>query len=75
MTILVTGGAGYIGSHTVVSLIIENGYDCMILDIFFNSNLKQIEGIQKYSFEAVIHFAGKKSVIESIQQPFIYYIL
>ena len=47
MKIIVTGGAGFIGSHTVVELI-ECGYDPVIIDDFRNSEkfiLKQIEGI------------------------------
>ena len=35
--ILVTGGAGFIGSHTVV-LLIERGYDLLIIDSFQNSS-------------------------------------
>ncbi|MGZ3238977.1 MAG: NAD-dependent epimerase/dehydratase family protein, partial [Burkholderiaceae bacterium] len=37
--ILVTGGMGYIGSHTVVELI-ESGYDVVILDNLHNSSEK-----------------------------------
>ena len=36
--ILLTGGAGYIGSHTYVALI-EDGFDVVILDDFSNSDL------------------------------------
>ena len=36
MSVLVTGGAGYIGSHTVIELI-ENGYDPIIVDNLCNS--------------------------------------
>ena len=36
MSILVTGGAGYIGSHTVIELI-ENGYDVVVVDNLCNS--------------------------------------
>ncbi|EFG2324772.1 NAD-dependent epimerase/dehydratase family protein, partial [Escherichia coli] len=36
MTILVTGGAGYIGSHTVIELQ-KNGFDVVIVDNFCNS--------------------------------------
>lgn len=38
MTILVTGGTGFIGSHTAVSLI-EAGYDVVILDNLCNSSI------------------------------------
>ena len=44
--ILVTGGAGYIGSHTVVELI-ENGFNPVILDDFRNAHKSSIEGIEK----------------------------
>ena len=37
MKILVTGGAGYIGSHTCVELL-NAGYDVVILDNFYNSS-------------------------------------
>ncbi len=39
-TILVTGGAGYIGSHTVVELLKNSEYDVIIVDNFSNSNRK-----------------------------------
>jgi UDP-glucose 4-epimerase len=54
--ILVTGGAGYIGSHTVVSLI-EAGYEAVIVDDFSNSersvveNLKKITGVDLRVYE------------------------
>lgn len=44
--ILVTGGAGYIGSHTVVSLA-ENGYTPIILDDFRNANRVVVDGLTK----------------------------
>jgi len=44
-TILVTGGTGYIGSHTVVSLI-ENGYEVVIIDNLSNSKKKVLERIE-----------------------------
>ena len=44
--ILVTGGAGYIGSHTVVELI-EAGYTPIIIDNLCNTSIKNIEGIEK----------------------------
>lgn len=45
-TILVTGGTGFIGSHTVVELI-EAGYDVVIVDNLSNSNIKVLDGIEK----------------------------
>ena len=46
MRILVTGGAGYIGSHTVVALV-ENGYTPIILDDFRNANRIVLDGLTK----------------------------
>ena len=46
MTILVTGGTGYIGSNTVVKLI-ESGYDVIIVDNFSNSKPVVLEKIKK----------------------------
>jgi len=97
MNILLTGGAGYIGSHTAIALS-EAGYTVTILDNFSNSHksvLDRLEKIigkklayingdvrdttlliqifEKYKFNAVIHFAGLKSIGESIQLPIEYY--
>jgi len=97
MNILVTGGTGYIGSHTVVSLI-EQGYDVVVVDNLSNSykfiieQIKKITGklpvfekidlcnkdltdnlFRKYNFDAVIHFAAFKSVVESYNNPVKYY--
>ena len=44
--ILVTGGTGFIGSHTVVELI-EAGYEVVIVDNLSNSNIKVLDGIEK----------------------------
>ena len=96
MAILVTGGTGYIGSHTVVQLL-ENNYDVVIVDNYVNSKpevLNRIEKItgkrptfyeadvcdenkmreifKKEKIEAIIHFAGLKSVGESTQKPGLY---
>ena len=46
MTILVTGGAGYIGSHTCVKLL-EEGYDIVVVDNLINSNEKALERIKE----------------------------
>jgi UDP-glucose 4-epimerase len=55
--ILVTGGAGYIGSHTVVELI-NSGYNPIIIDDFRNSDPLILEGIEKIT--------NKKQVIYKI---------
>ena len=46
MKILVTGGLGYIGSHTVVELI-KNNYEVVIIDNLFNSELFILDNIEK----------------------------
>jgi UDP-glucose 4-epimerase len=46
MMILITGGAGYIGSHTCVQLL-KNGYDIVVLDNFSNSERKVIDLIKQ----------------------------
>ncbi|MDG2397522.1 MAG: UDP-glucose 4-epimerase GalE [Flavobacteriaceae bacterium] len=57
MTILVTGGLGYIGSHTVVSLN-SNGFDTIIVDNLSNSKLSVLEKINSIT--------GKENIFEKI---------
>lgn len=45
-TILVTGGTGFIGSHTAVELI-EAGYKVVIVDDLSNSKIEVLDGIEK----------------------------
>jgi UDP-glucose 4-epimerase len=52
MSVLLTGGAGFIGSHTAVALL-DNGYDVVILDNFFNSKCSVIERIEKIAGRSV----------------------
>jgi len=55
MSILVTGGAGYIGSHTAI-LLIERGYDIVIFDNFCNSSresIRRVESIVKKEISIV----------------------
>ena len=52
MSILVTGGLGYIGSHTVVELI-ENGRNVIILDNLSNSRIDVLEAIKKITGKSV----------------------
>ena len=97
MNVLVTGGAGYIGSHTVVELI-RAGHSVVIVDDLSNARADvvcRIESIvgqkikfcvldcadkeqmrvvfEENAFDAVIHFAGRKAVGESVKKPLEYY--
>jgi len=97
MNILVTGGAGYIGTHTLIELI-ESGHTVSVIDNLSNSHaeaLRRVEKITRTSipfyqfdlrdsgnvdtvfknntFDAVIHFAGLKSVGQSVAHPLEYY--
>ena len=97
MTILVTGGAGYIGSHTCIELI-SAGYDVVVVDNLCNSCKEALDRVEKIvgktikfyeadirdaeamknifekeEIDAVIHFAGLKSVGESVAKPLEYY--
>lgn len=45
-TVLVSGGAGYIGTHTTVALI-EAGYDVVVIDNFSNSEASALDGVEK----------------------------
>jgi UDP-glucose 4-epimerase len=52
--ILVTGGCGYIGSHTLVDLI-QNGFEVISIDNFSRSNASVLEGIEKITGKKVIN--------------------
>ena len=52
MAILVTGGAGYIGSHTVVELQ-NSGYDVVVVDNLSNSSIKSLERVEKITGKPV----------------------
>jgi len=96
-TILVTGGCGYIGSHTSVELA-RAGYHLVILDNLINSKRGVLPRITELSgraprfylgdvrdrallrqlfadekIDAVIHFAGLKSVADSVRNPLAYH--
>ena len=96
--ILVTGGAGYIGSHTVLEILEGGIYQPVVVDNLSNSSIESIKRVEnltgkkvdyyifdllekdklidlfkKYQFYAVMHFAGLKSVGESVEKPLMYY--
>ena len=89
MRILVTGGAGYIGSH-MVKLLAETGAEVTVLDDLSTGhaeavrNAKFVRGdiadvpatrdvLQKSGIEAVVHFAASSLVGESMSDPLKYY--
>ncbi len=57
MKILVTGGAGYIGSHTCVELL-ENGYEVVVVDNLCNSNPKSLERVKAITGKDVVFYEG-----------------
>ena len=65
--ILVTGGCGYIGSHTVVELI-ENNFDVLIIDDFSNSNKETIENIHKITGVKPIFYACDLKEIHTVRK-------
>ena len=62
MAILVTGGAGFIGSHTVVEL--QNaGYDVVVLDNLSNSSEKSLERVEKITGNTLLIIWGVAIVL------------
>ena len=55
--ILLTGGAGYIGSHTAVELI-QQGFDIVVIDDFSRSEKRMIDGIEKITNQKLIYYQG-----------------
>ena len=68
MTVLVTGGAGYIGSHTVVELL-EAGYDVVVVDNLCNSNeeaLRRVQEITNKTLTFYPHDVRDKAKLEEV---------
>ncbi len=57
-TVLVTGGAGYIGSHTMVELL-ASGIDVICLDNFSNSSPEAVKRVEKIAGKRVTHGQGR----------------
>ncbi|BAJ01501.1 UDP-glucose 4-epimerase GalE [Shewanella violacea] len=57
MTILVTGGAGYIGSHTVVELL-NAGQDVVIVDNLVNSSIEALHRVEEITGKSVTFYQG-----------------
>ncbi|MCS6191085.1 UDP-glucose 4-epimerase GalE [Shewanella baltica] len=57
MTILVTGGAGYIGTHTVVELL-NAGNDVIVLDNLSNSSIEALNRVERITGKSVIFYQG-----------------
>ena len=86
--VLVTGGAGYVGSHTC-KLLAKNGYLPITVDRHYREGLKSFgpnynlnlpqemdridEIVNRYNITSCIHFAGSTSVPESVANPSLYY--
>lgn len=87
-TILVTGGSGYIGSHTV-KVLLEKGYEVVVVDNFVTGHIgaslaehvyevdiadpASVEQIiREHRVEAAIHFAARSLVAESVAAPDMY---
>ena len=52
MKILVTGGTGYIGSHTIIDLI-DNGYEVISIDNGINSNVEILASVEKITNKSI----------------------
>ena len=69
MSILLAGGAGYIGSHTAVELI-KAGYDVVIIDNYDNSCPEVINRIEKITGTRPIAYEADVRDVEAMRQVF-----
>jgi UDP-glucose 4-epimerase len=88
-TVLVTGGAGYIGSHTV-RILKQAGFSVVVFDNFSRGHLEAVEGytvvegdtadtgllkkvLKEKKIDVAMHFAAHSQVGESVEKPALYY--
>ena len=69
MKVLVTGGAGYIGSHTVV-LLVEAGHEIVVFDNFCNASIESIKRVEKIVNEKIEVVRGDIRNREDLQNVF-----
>jgi len=72
--ILVTGGAGYIGSHTAI-LLIEAGYDIIIFDNFSNSSRESVRRVEKIVGKTITVLEGDIRNKKDLQKAFQLYLI
>ena len=69
MAILVTGGAGYIGSHTCVELL-NRGYEVVVLDNLYNSSEKALDRVKGITGKSVKFYQGDILNREDLEEVF-----
>jgi len=70
MKILVTGGAGYIGSHTIIEIVQNTDWEVISIDNFSNSSKDTYNRIQKITGKAIKHYNVDLKDLNSTEQVF-----
>lgn len=68
-TILVTGGAGYIGSHVCLELI-ESGYDVVVIDSLENSSIDALKAIERYTGKLIRFYHDRVQHTQTLRSIF-----